>query len=110
MTGLTELMELVQRSFVPEKANGMSGVFQAHVTGVENGDWTMTLQDGNCRISPGVAAHPRAMLIVSKEDLDGLISGQLDPVSAFFSGKIDLQGDVNSLIELISMFKLDRKG
>ena len=100
-------MKRLENSFVPEKAGGMSGVFQAHITGVENGDWVMALQQGKCHISAGLTSQPRATVTVTKEDLDALISGQMDPVSAFFSGKIELQGDVYSLIEVISMFKLN---
>lgn len=104
---LVRLMKKMEESFIPEKAEGMRGVFQCHISGVENGDWLMTVGDATCQINPGKTDQPRATLDIANDDLQNLLNGSLDPMKAFFSGRIDLKGDVNSVIKLLSMFRLD---
>lgn len=104
---LVRLMKKLEDSFIPEKAAGMGGVFQCHVLGVANGDWLMTVGDAKCQITPGTVDQPRATLEIANDDLKNLLNGTLDPMKAFFSGRIDLKGDVSSVIKLLSMFRLN---
>lgn len=104
---LTRLMKQMEESFIPEKAEGMRGMFQCRIGGVENGDWLMTVGDLKCQITPGTADQPRATLEITNDDLENLLTGKLDPMKAFFSGRIDLKGDVSSVIKLLSMFRLN---
>ena len=106
---LEHLMKQLASSFLPEKSDGMEGVFQCHVPGEEGGDWIMTVANQNCQITPGIAPNPRATLTIDGTDLDELLSGKLDPLRAFFSGRIQLSGENAAAIKLISMFRLDPK-
>ena len=104
---MVKLMEQLQSAFIPEKSAGMKGNFQCHITGVENGDWVMRVESGQCWITPGEVQQPRATLEIDARDLTDLLSGKLDPLRAFFSGRIQLTGDTNAVIKLLSMFQMD---
>jgi putative sterol carrier protein len=104
---IVKLMERLQSAFIPEKSAGMKGNYQCHITGVENGDWVMSVEDGQCRITPGELQQPRATLEIDARDLTDLLSGKLDPLRAFFSGTLQLTGDTNAVIKLLSMFHMD---
>ena len=106
---LEYLMTQLEKSFIPEKAAGMAGVFQCHIPGEEGGDWLMTVKDQQCKITPGVSPEPRATLTIESSDLDELLAGKLDPLKAFFTGKIQLDGDKPAVIKLLTMFHLDPK-
>jgi hypothetical protein len=42
---------------------------------------------------------------VSQEDLESLMSGNLNPMTAFMSGKIKVKGDMGVAMKLQSLFK-----
>lgn len=107
---LPKLMKALEESFQPEKAAGFTGIFQCHITGVNEEDWMLDVQNQRIRILPGKEKSPRATLELTKEDLGGLLSGTLDPMRAYFSGKIQLHGDLSGVMKLIGMFefKMDR--
>lgn len=106
---LEYLMMQLEKSFIPEKAKGMEGVFQCHIPGEEGGDWLMTMKDQQCQITPGVSSIARATLTIESNHLDDLLAGKLDPLQAFFTGKIQLDGDKAAVIKLLTMFHLDPK-
>lgn len=41
---------------------------------------------------------------VDKADLDGMISGDLNPMAAFMSGKLKIEGDMGVAMKLSSLF------
>ena len=104
---ITVLMAKLQDAFIPEKAEGMKGVFQCHVTGVENGDWLMKVENATCQVLPGTVINPKATLELADKDLGDLLNGKLDPLKAFFTGRIQLSGDTGAVIKLLSMFHLN---
>ena len=104
---IAALMLKLQEAFIPEKAEGMKGVFQCHVTGVENGDWLMKVENATCSIQSGTVVNPKATLELADKDLGDLLYGKLDPLKAFFTGRIRLSGDTGAVIKLLSMFHLN---
>ncbi len=103
---LNKIMSAIESSFIPEKAALFSGSFQCHILGSDQGDWVMIVKDKQIKILPGIDPTPRATLELQKEDLVELLSGKLDPLKAFFSGQIQLKGDMPAVMKLIGMFKL----
>ncbi|BBD72756.1 hypothetical protein HS1genome_1145 [Sulfodiicoccus acidiphilus] len=65
--------------------------------------------DGSLSISRGVHQSPSATLSASEEVMDGIISGKMDAISAFFQGKLKVSGDVMSAQRLASMISRAKK-
>lgn len=104
---LGKIMIELERSFMPEKASGFAGIFQCHIVGAEQGDWVMVIKDQRIKIDPGSEISPRATLELSQDDLIGLLTNKLDPLHAYFSGKVQLHGDMPAVMKLLGMFHLD---
>lgn len=104
---INSLMQYLQQSFIPEKAIGMSARIQLELEGNPAEFWFMTISDQKCLIEPGQAQNPRVSLSITQQDLLGLLNGSLDPMRAFFSGKIHVHGDRSFLLKLPALFSID---
>ena len=62
----------------------------------EEGAWKVAIQLG-----PGeVPAEPTAVVHVSSDDIDQIISGELKPMEAFMAGRIRVVGDMSLLLQI----------
>jgi putative sterol carrier protein len=86
--------EMAKR-FLPGKAAGKNAVIQYDIT---TPDGTRTYQvvvaDGTCTTGPGAGQEATVTLALSAPDFLRLISGKLNGMQAFMSGKLKLKGDM----------------
>lgn len=108
MTDLTvqELMERMPQALIAEKAQGIDVVVQYHLTGDEGGDWIITIKDGRCTVVPGTAPQTSLTLSGDAQNYKRVLTGKLNPMAAFMTGKLHLKGDKNLAIMLISLFHM----
>jgi putative sterol carrier protein len=94
-TLLAQIFEGMRAAFVPERAAGQSAVAQWDVTAP---DGTHTFQvkmaDGECTVAQGAGEPARVTLGLTLPDFLRFVSGQLDGMQAFMSGKLKLSGDM----------------
>ncbi len=81
-------------AFNPEAAAGVEAVFQYAISGPGGGDWQVEVRDRTCRVTPGQADKPTCTLIMAAPDFLDMIAGRLDPMQAFTTGKLRIEGDV----------------
>ena len=81
-------------SFDPEAAAGVEAVFQYVISGAGGGDWQVAVRDQTCKVKPGRAEQPTCTLIMAAPDFLDMINGRLDPMQAFTTGKLKIEGDV----------------
>ena len=93
-------------AFQPDAAKGVDAVFQYHISGKSGGEWTVTVKDGTCAIDTGKADKPTCTLNIGDTDFVDMISGKLDPMKAFTSGKLTIDGDVMKSQLIGKLFKL----
>ncbi|HMK33671.1 MAG TPA: SDR family NAD(P)-dependent oxidoreductase [Desulfomonilaceae bacterium] len=93
-------------AFLAEKAGGVDAVFQYRISGAAGGDWHVTIKDRTCRIGEGTHASATTTILMSDEDFLSLISGKLNAMQAYTSGKLKIQGDLmkSQLIEKLFKF------
>jgi NAD(P)-dependent dehydrogenase (short-subunit alcohol dehydrogenase family)/acyl dehydratase/putative sterol carrier protein len=93
-------------SFQAEKAAGVEAVFQFRITGEGGGDWSTTIKDGACTVTPGLHEKPTTTIKMSAEDFLNLMSGKLPAMQAYTSGKLKIEGDLmkSQLIEKLFKF------
>ncbi|HAI21777.1 MAG TPA: sterol-binding protein [Clostridiales bacterium UBA8153] len=82
---------------------GVDGVFQFIVTGEGGGDYHLTAAKGAASIHPGRAGSPDVTVTVAAQDFALLVKGELNPMSAFFSGRLRVSGDMGRAMQLQSI-------
>jgi len=79
-----------------EQLGALDGLIQIVVTGGEGGDWRTGF-----KLGPGeIPAEPQTRLVISSEDAIAMQEGELDPMSAFLGGKIQVVGDVALMMQM----------
>ena len=53
-----------------------------------------TIGDGNCTVEDGSANDANVTLTIADDDLIALLKGELDGMTAFMSGKLQVDGDL----------------
>jgi putative sterol carrier protein len=94
-TFLGGIFDEMGKRFLPEKAAGRTAVIEYDIT---LGDGTETYQldvaDGTCTVSKGANKDATVALTLAAPDFLRLITGKLNGVNAFMSGKLKLKGDM----------------
>jgi len=104
---IADIMSRMPGAFVPEKAQGMDALIHFNFTGADAGQWNALIKDGKCEVSQGNPSRtPTMTLTTDSGDYIKLITGELDPMTAFMQGKLKLEGDLNLAMKLTQMFKM----
>jgi putative sterol carrier protein len=89
------IFEEMAKRFLPDRAAGKTAVIQYDIA---MPDGTKTYQvvvgGGTCVTSAGAGQEATVTLALSAPDFLGLISGKLNGMTAFMSGKLKLKGDM----------------
>ena len=79
--------------------------YQFNVEGKGEGIFYLEIKDGKASVEPYEYYDRNAIIIMSGTDLLKLIDGRLDPVVAFTTGKLKVEGDINAALELTKFLK-----
>ena len=79
--------------------------FQVDVEGKAEGISYIEIKDGQLHVEPYDYHDRNARLIINGTNLMKLVNGKLDPVLAFTTGKLKVDGDTNAAMELIRFLK-----
>jgi putative sterol carrier protein len=101
-----EVFNRMSGAFRKDKASGVDAVFQYRITGPDGGVWHVSIKDGSCEVKSGEHDRPTTTIIMSDDDFLNLISGKLNAMQAYTSGKLKIQGDLmkSQLIEKLFKF------
>jgi putative sterol carrier protein len=91
--------------FRPDKAKGANADFQYHVKtsdGVR--DWVIGVHDGVCESRPGTIENPRVTMTVGLPEFLRMLTGQMNGMQAFLTGKVRLSGDIFSATKFETWF------
>jgi putative sterol carrier protein len=93
-------------AFLPDKAGGTEVTFQFNITGAGGGQWNAVIKGGVCAVTEGAHGSPTTTIIMASDDFLALIGGQLNPMKAYTSGKLKIEGDLmkSQLIEKLFAF------
>ena len=72
---------------------------QVNVTGEGEGIFYIEAKDGKLDVQPYDYKDNDCVLIASAENLIKIVSGELDPVLAFTTGKLKIEGSVDKALE-----------
>ncbi|MBW2091640.1 MAG: SCP2 sterol-binding domain-containing protein [Deltaproteobacteria bacterium] len=100
-----EIFEMMATAFKPDAAQGVDVVFQYSLSGPDGGDWNIVIKDQKCEINKGQAENPTTTMKLSDEDFVKMITGELNPMMAFTSGKLKIEGDMMKAQILAQLFE-----
>ncbi len=95
-----------EKAFKPEAAEGVNAVIQYRLTGEEAGDYIVTLKDGKCAVTEGIAESPTMTLTADGRDFGDVLLGKANGMQYFMTGKLKLAGDLNLAMKLTTFFKM----
>lgn len=100
MADIKQLFEQMAAKFDPKKAEGVNAVVQFDLSGENGGQYWVKIADGKLESGQGLAENPKVTLKATGEDWLAVTSGTLNPMQAFMSGKIKIQGDMGLALKL----------
>lgn len=106
--GVGEVFRNMAANFRAEAAAGLDLIFEFQIAGPGGGDWSVTIRDGACRVEEGRAARATTTIIMADEDFLKLLTGELDGMKAFGSGKLKVEGDLMKAQLIGKLFKIKK--
>jgi len=92
---LSQIFEYMAGRFQPERAGNQSAVIGWDVTSPEGThSYQLKVADGACTVVQGNAEPARVTLGMALPDFLRFLTGQLDGMQAFMTGKLKLSGDM----------------
>jgi putative sterol carrier protein len=104
MPTTSEISQMMVSGFVPEKAQGVNATIQFDLSGDNGGQFYLNIADGQVEAHDGLADNPKMTLKADAEDYYSVATGKTNPMQAFMSGKIKIQGDMSLAMKMQSMF------
>ncbi|PIE81909.1 MAG: sterol carrier protein [Chloroflexi bacterium] len=101
---VAEIFSNMAANFNAEKAGDLNASVVFDLSGDGGGAWTVSIADGKCDVKEGVADDPTATIKMAAADYEAMTSGKLNPMMAFMSGKIKVDGDLNTVMKIQSLF------
>lgn len=99
-----DIFAKIPENFNPDKAAGVDMTLVFSLSGSNGGDWTINIANGAVDVQEGKAENPSATINMDGDDYVKMMSGDLNPMMAFMSGKVKVDGDLNSVMKMQSIF------
>jgi len=93
------------KRFKPDEAGDMNSNVVFDLAGDDGGQWTVQINNGACSVEEGAVANPKATVHMSADDYVAMMTGNLNPMMAFMSGKVKVEGDLNTVMKLQQVFE-----
>lgn len=104
MTTAADIFKEMPRRFNADQAGDMDAVVQFDLSGETGGQWHVTIVDGTCSTAEGEADDPKATIRMDANDYVAMTTGELNPMTAFMTGKVKVEGDLNTVMKIQSIF------
>lgn len=106
MADLNNIFANMSQSFDASKAGDLNLIILFDLSGDGGGQWHATIADGVLDYGEGIIANPSATLSMDADDFEAMSNGDLNPMMAFMSGKIKVDGDLNAVMKFQSLVGL----
>ena len=102
MSLVTEFFEKLPSRVEPGKTAGMNNSYVFDIDGA--GRWTVAVDDGRVSVSEGAAPDADCTITSSEENFERIVAGELNPTSAYMTGKLKVKGDMGAAMKLQKLF------
>ncbi len=96
-----EFFEGLESRVDASKTAGMNNSYAFDVEGA--GTWLVAVSDGNVDVTEG-GGDADATITTSEENLLAISRGELNPTSAYMTGKLKVKGDMGAAMKLQKLF------
>jgi putative sterol carrier protein len=97
-----EFFEGLEGRLDESRTAGMSNTYVFDIDGA--GQWTVAVEDGKVTVTEGTAADADCTITSSEETFERIVSGDLNPTSAYMTGKLKIKGDMGAAMKLQKLF------
>jgi len=104
MPSIADIFKEMPDRFNADKAGDMNASILFDLSGEGGGQWSVVIADGGCKVEEGAVDSPKATVRMDAGDYADMVSGKLNPMMAFMSGKVKVEGDLNSVMKVQSIF------
>lgn len=87
-----------------ELAKKAGAVYRVVLKGDNGGVWTIDLKAGNAMVTAGTGTEPDCTLTMESRDFIDILQGRKTWISAYLEGKIDIAGDMVTVLKIRKMF------
>lgn len=101
MSTINEIFGKIVERFDREKMSNLDATVQFDLGAEQH---YLAMAGGEISHKTGTAENPDATITMSADDFKALTSGDLNPMTAFMSGKIKVKGDMGIVMKLQSVF------
>lgn len=91
-------------AFNADDAGDLKAVFYFQVSGDEPGDYTLTIQDGQCTFTVGVPEKADLTIETPSEVWVAVSTGKMNGQTAFMQGKYKAKGNFQLLMKMSELF------
>jgi putative sterol carrier protein len=99
--GAREFFETLESRVDESKTAGMTATYLFEVDGA--GTWLVDVNDGNLKVTEG-GNQADTTISVSEENFAQMIGGDLNPTTAYMTGKLKVKGDMSAAMKLQKLF------
>ena len=86
--------------FKPDKAAGIDVIAQLNLTGLNGGEWVVTIKDQKLQVTEGTHPSPTLTLKITENDFMDIVNGKLSAEKAFFTGRVQFEGNISMALKL----------
>jgi len=84
-----------------EKTAGMNNSYVFDIDGV--GQWKVDVDDGKVTVTEG-GGDADVVISTSQETFEKIVAGDVNPTSAYMTGKLKIKGDMGAAMKLQKLF------
>ena len=106
MADLKSIFANMGQNFDADKAGDLNLTILFDLSGDGGGQWHAIIADGTLDSGEGSVENPSATLSMDADDFAAMSNGDLNPMMAFMSGKIKVDGDLNAVMKFQSLVGL----
>ena len=99
---VSEFFEGLPSQVDESKTAGMTNTYRFDIDGA--GSWTVDVQDGKVSVAQDGAADPDVTISTSEDNFQKLVNGELNPTTAYMTGKLKIKGDMGAAMKLQKLF------
>ena len=104
MATAAEIMTAIPSRFNPEAAGDLNATVLFDLSGDGGGMWHVRIADGECEVNEGPTEDPTSTIMMDAQDYADMITGELNAINAFMTGKVRVEGDLNTVMKFQSIF------